>query len=174
MAGEDADELLPRETVAKRRKSQRTEKKLDFATTSNSTSSDININNNSCSASDLTPLAACSSARSSTTETNSLLNSRSRLGSSSFTSFSNESIGAQQRHFSGLPAYIVDIPPIPSLHGLGSSDEDKDNHHRAAAGSKSLSSRSRSGSTSMSTSTPEAIRSFKAIRRSSSVDLSNL
>ena len=164
MASENADDGLPRETVAKRRKSHQTERKLHCAT-------NITTSNNSCSTSDLTPLAACCSSGRSSTETNSLLNSRSRLGSSSFSSFSSESIGAQQRHFSGLPAYIVDIPPIPSLHGLGA--EDKDNHHRPGTKS-SLSSRSRSASTSLSTSTPEAIRSFKAIRRSASVDLSNL
>ena len=169
MTSKDTENILPRENVAKRRKSQRTEKKLDFAMTGNSSD---NATHNSCSANNLTPLAAYNSCGRSSTETNSLLASRSRLGSSSFSSFSSEST---QRQLSGLPAYIVDIPPIPNLHGLGGGGG-CDDHKENRGTSKSLSSRSRSASTStsLSTSTPEAIRSFKAIRRSSSVDLSNL
>eukprot|EP00531_Pseudo-nitzschia_arenysensis_P016279 CAMPEP_0116122000 /NCGR_PEP_ID=MMETSP0329-20121206/3987_1 /TAXON_ID=697910 /ORGANISM="Pseudo-nitzschia arenysensis, Strain B593" /LENGTH=159 /DNA_ID=CAMNT_0003615831 /DNA_START=390 /DNA_END=869 /DNA_ORIENTATION=- len=84
---------------------------------------------------------SCSGTTSTSTE-NLSLETRSRLDSSS--SFSTASL-------SGLPAYIVDIPPIPSLHGLGCMDTDQCDGNKNDRGNKK-------------TSTP-SMRSLLAIRR---------
>ncbi len=105
------------------------------------TTNNANNNNNN----NPTNMFSCSGTTSMSTE-NLSLESRSRLDSSS--SFSTASL-------SGLPAYVVDIPPIPSLRGLDCMDaEDCANNHGD----------DKNGRGNKKTSTP-SMRSLLAIRR---------